>query len=183
MGMFREACEIIHRMWTQDYPEFKGKYHTIDRPINEPKGVQTPHIPLWIGGGGEKVTLKLVAQWGDACNVGGDPATVRHKLDVLKGHCDTVGRSYDEIVKSTGITVHLVENERDAEQETSRARGEQSYQEYAQSTIVGTPATVRERLQSYLDAGIDYFIVSIPRNGYDQEMQNRFAREVVPLFR
>src|SRR2546429_3142819 len=51
MGMFKEACEIIHRMWTEDDPVFKGKYYTIDRPINEPKGVQKPHPPLWIGGG------------------------------------------------------------------------------------------------------------------------------------
>src|SRR5919112_6548270 len=70
MGMFREAVEIIHKMWTEDYPSFEGRHYTIDGPINEPKGVQKPHPPLWIGGGGEQVTLKLVAQYGDACNVG-----------------------------------------------------------------------------------------------------------------
>ncbi len=72
MRMFREACEIIHRMFTEDGPTFEGEFYSIDRPINEPKGVSKPHPPIWIGGGGEKVTLKLVAQWGDACNVGGD---------------------------------------------------------------------------------------------------------------
>src|SRR5919199_641396 len=91
MGMFREACQIINRMWTEEYPVFQGKYYTIDKPINEPKGVQKPHPPFWIGGGGEKVTLKLVARWGDACNVAGpvpaDVDTIRHKLDVLKRHC------------------------------------------------------------------------------------------------
>ena len=182
MRRFREAVEIIHKMWTEDYPSFHGTYYSIDRPINEPKGVQKPHPPLWIGGGGERVTLKLVAQWGDACNIGGDLDTVRHKLDVLRRHCDDVGRNYDEIIKSTGVTVHLIENEATAEQETARARGEQSYEQYARNTIVGTPERVRERLQPYVDAGIDYFIVSIPRNGYDQGPQTRFAREVVPLF-
>ena len=54
MGMVREACEIIHRMWTEDYPKFEGKYYSIDGPINEPKGVQKPHPPFWIGGGGER---------------------------------------------------------------------------------------------------------------------------------
>jgi alkanesulfonate monooxygenase SsuD/methylene tetrahydromethanopterin reductase-like flavin-dependent oxidoreductase (luciferase family) len=54
MGMVREACEIIHRMWTEDYPKFEGKYYSIDGPINEPKGVQKPHQPFWIGGGGER---------------------------------------------------------------------------------------------------------------------------------
>jgi F420-dependent oxidoreductase-like protein len=182
LAMFREAVEIIHRMWTEPYPEFHGKYYNIDRPINEPKGVQKPHPPLWIGGGGEKVTLRLVAKWADACNVGPDPETVRHKLEVLRGHCDAVGRTYDEIIKSTGVSVHLVESERTAERETAQARGDKSYEDYARQTIVGTPEMVRERLQRYVDVGIDYFIVSIPRNAYDLTLQQRFAREVAPHF-
>jgi F420-dependent oxidoreductase-like protein len=184
MGMFREACEIIHRMWTEDYPVFQGKYYSIDKPINEPKGVQKPHPPFWIGGGGEKVTLKLVAKWGDACNLGSaDLDQFRRKLDILKQHCADVGRDYNEIVRSTGVTVHLVENEQTAEQETAKARGNKSYAEYARDTIVGTPATVVERLQRLVEAGADYFIVSIPRIAYDQEPLQRFAQEVLPQFR
>jgi F420-dependent oxidoreductase-like protein len=182
MGMFREACEIIHRMWTEDYPKFEGKHYTIDGPINEPKGVQKPHPPFWIGGSGEKVTLKLVARWGDACNVGGDAETIRHKLDVLKGHCEDEDRDYEEIIKSTGARVHLIENEANAEQETAQARGNRPYDKYARDTIVGTPEMVRERLQPKIDAGIDYFIISIPRTAYNQEPVRRFAREVIPLF-
>jgi len=182
MGMFREACEIIHRMWTEDYPKFEGKYYTIDGPINEPKGVQKPHPPFWIGGGGEKVTLKLVARWGDACNVGGDTETIRHKLAVLKGHCEDEDRDYAEIIKSTGARVHLIENEANAERETAQARGDRPYDEYARDTIVGSPEMVRERLQPKIDAGIDYFIISIPRTAYNQEPVRRFAHEVIPLF-
>jgi len=79
MAMFREACEIIHRMWTEDKPAFSGNYYSIDQPINEPKSAKLGRkVPLWIGGGGEQVTLRLVAQYGDACNVGGgDPASAR----------------------------------------------------------------------------------------------------------
>ena len=182
MGMFREACEIIHRMWTEDYPKFEGKYYTIDGPINEPKGVQKPHPPFWIGGSGEKVTLKLVARWGDACNVGGDTETIRHKLAVLKGHCEDEDRDYAEIIKSTGARVHLIENEANAERETAQARGDRPYDEYARDTIVGSPEMVRERLQPKIDAGIDYFIISIPRTAYNQEPVRRFAHEVIPLF-
>ncbi len=109
MGMFREACEIIYRLWTEDEPVFHGRYYTIDHPFNEPKGVQKPHPPFWIGGGGEKVTLRLVARYGDACNVGGDPATLRHKFAVLRRHCEAIGRNYDEIVRSTTVNVHLLE--------------------------------------------------------------------------
>ena len=72
MGMFREAVQVITKMWTEDYPEFHGKYYSIDKPINEPKGIRKPHPMFWIGGSGEKVTLKLVAQYADACNVMGD---------------------------------------------------------------------------------------------------------------
>jgi F420-dependent oxidoreductase-like protein len=182
LARLSETCEIIHKMWSEPYSTFTGKYYRLEGAINEPKGVQKPHPPLWIGGGGERVTLKLVAKWGDACNVGGDPATVRHKLEVLKQHCETVGRNYDEIIKSSGLGVHLVESMASAEQETALARGAKSFEEYAAQTIVGTPELVRERLQPYLDAGVDYFIVTIPRNGYDLTTQNRFAREVVPLF-
>jgi alkanesulfonate monooxygenase SsuD/methylene tetrahydromethanopterin reductase-like flavin-dependent oxidoreductase (luciferase family) len=102
---------------------------------------------------------------------------------VLKRHCDDAGRNYDEIIKSIGTAVHLVESAGSAEQETALARGNQSYEEYAENTIVGTPEQVKERLQPYVDIGIDYFIVSIPRNAYDTISQDRFAREVAPLFR
>ena len=128
------------------------------------------------------MTLRLVAQWGDACNVMGDIETIRHKLDVLKRHCEDVGRDYEEITKSTGAEIHLIENEANAEQETAQARGDRSYEEYANETIGGTPEMVRERLQPMIDAGIDYFIVTIPREAYNQEPVRRFAREVIPMF-
>jgi len=183
MGMFREACEIVHKMWTEDYPVFKGKYYSIDKPINEPKGVQKPYPSFWIGGGGEQVTLKLVAKVGNACNLGSqDLDMFRHKLEVLKGHCDKLGRDYDSIIKSTGVTVHLLENAGNAERETAQARGKQSFEEYSKGTIVGTPEQVVERLQTIVDAGADYFIVSIPRVAYDQEPLRRFAKEVMPHF-
>jgi F420-dependent oxidoreductase-like protein len=184
MGMFREACEIVHLMWTEDYPTFKGKYYTIDKPINEPKGVQKPHPSFWIGGGGEKVTLKLVAKYGDACNLGSaDLDQFRHKLDVLRQHCEEQNRDYNEIIRSTGVTVHLVESEQSAEQETALARGDRPYAEYARDTIVGTPDQVVERLQRVVDAGANYFIVSIPRVAYDLDPLRRFAQEVMPRFK
>jgi F420-dependent oxidoreductase-like protein len=184
MGAFREAVQIIHKMWTEDKPTFQGKRYSIDGPINEPKSaVPGQKIPLWIGGGGEKVTLKLVAQYGDACNLGGDDLTVlQHKLDVLKGHCETAGRNYDDIVRSTGLSAHPIGAQDDPVQATAAARGEKSFEEYAKETIVGTAEEIRERAQAKLDLGFDYFIMSFPRVAYTQETMNRFAEEVIPLF-
>jgi F420-dependent oxidoreductase-like protein len=182
MGMLGEACEIIHRMWTEDFPRFAGKHYTVEGPINEPKGVQGRHPPLWIAGGGPKVTLKLVARWGDASNMGGGVEGIRQKLHVLRRHCEDAGRPYADITKSTNLTVHLVDHPADAERATRLARGELSLEEYGRNVIVGTPATVTERLQPYLQAGIDYFIVTIPRVAYDQEPVRRFASEVIPRF-
>ncbi|HWS39435.1 MAG TPA: TIGR03560 family F420-dependent LLM class oxidoreductase, partial [Actinoplanes sp.] len=85
MVAFREAVEIVHRMWTEDAPVFEGRHYRIDKPINEPKGVRKPHPSLWLGGGGEKVTLKLVAKYADGCNFGnGAPETFAQKAAVLK---------------------------------------------------------------------------------------------------
>ena len=180
MRMFREACEIIHKMWTEDKPTFSGKHYTIDGPINEPKGVRKPHPPLWIGGGGEKVTLKLVAQWGDACNIGGDLDTIKHKLEVLKGHCDTVGRDYAEITKSMTFNVHLLGENDDPSSATEKARGSMSLEEYGKGIHVGTSAQISEIIRPYVDAGIDYVLIYIPRVAYDHAPMEQFATEVIP---
>jgi F420-dependent oxidoreductase-like protein len=177
MGMFKEACEIVHKMWTEDYPTFEGKYYTIDRPINEPKGVQKPHIPLWIGGGGERVTLKLVAQFGDACNIGGDPQTIRHKLAVLREHCDAAGRNYDDIIKSSEANVLVIGKGEDVDKATARARKDESFRE---GTLVADADQVVAHLESMIEAGIDYVIIYMPSIAYDQEPMQRFESEVIP---
>ncbi|MGI8643608.1 MAG: LLM class F420-dependent oxidoreductase [Thermomicrobiales bacterium] len=180
MKMFREGVEIIHKMWTEDKPTFKGNYYSIDEPINEPKGVRNPHPPLWIGGGGEKITLKLVAQFGDACNIGGDVDTIKHKLEVLKGHCDTVGRGYGELTKSMSFNVHLIGENDDREVATEKARGKMSLAEYGKGMHVGTSREIAERIQPFLDAGIDYALIYVPRVAYDHGPMEQFAAEVIP---
>src|SRR5260370_35061507 len=90
LRQLREAVQVIRAMWTQEEATFEGKYYQVRGAINQPKGVQQPHIPLLIGGDGEKVTLKLVAQYADACNVGDDPASVTPKLAVLNHHSETL---------------------------------------------------------------------------------------------
>jgi F420-dependent oxidoreductase-like protein len=178
MRMFREAVEIIHKMWTEERPTFQGRHYTIDGPINEPKGAQTPHIPFWIAGGGEKVTLKLVAQYGDACNIGREPDGIRHKLDVLKRHCDDLGRDYDTIIKSAEADIVLIDEGTNPDD----VRNSGAFPSFGWPTIIGTPDQVRTHIRGLVDAGIDYVIVYIPRIAYDREPLHRFAEEILPEF-
>ena len=183
MRMFREAVQIIHKMWTEDYPEFQGRHYTIDRPINEPKGAQKSHPPLWLGGEGEQVTLKLVAQYGDACNVGdGNPEVIRQKLEVLKRHCDAVGRDYDTITKSTEIPLIPVAAGADRAQATAATREllRMSAEELTNQFWIGTSAEIVDRLQPVVDAGIDYVIFYIPRVAYNHNPIEQVAAEVIP---
>ncbi len=183
MGMFREAVQIIHKMWTEDRPTFQGKRYAIDGPINEPKSaIPGQKVSMWIGGGGEKVTLKLVAQYADACNVGRDPETCRHKLEVLKGHCETVGRNYDEIIRSAEADVFLTREGEDPAAATAHVRGEQSYEEFAKGRIVGSPDRVQSHINDLQEAGIDYVIVYMPHLAHDREPIGRFADEVISAF-
>ena len=183
MAAFREGVQIIHKMWTEDTPTFSGTYYSIDGPINEPKSAKPGRkVPLWIGGSGEKVTLKLVAQYGDACNIGGDAETIRHKLEVLQGHCEKVGRPYDEITKSTSFNVYPVAPEADAEQQTARLRetmGNVSWGDFAKSHVVGTPDVIAERIQQAIDAGADYIINYIPGLAYDLDPLHRYEEGVI----
>jgi F420-dependent oxidoreductase-like protein len=96
-----ETIQICDQMWSDNDGPYKGKYYQLAETICVPQPLQSPRPPILIGGGGEKKTLRLVAQYADACNLfATDPAQIQHKLDVLRGHCDTLGRDYDAITKT-----------------------------------------------------------------------------------
>lgn len=92
-------------MWSDSDAPFTGRHHQLERTLNVPQSLQRPHPYLLIGGEGEQRTLRLVAQYADACNIGGGDQTV-HKLDVLKAHCEAVGRDYDAIEKTTLFAIN-----------------------------------------------------------------------------
>jgi F420-dependent oxidoreductase-like protein len=158
----REAVQVILEMWTKDEAFFEGKYYQVRGAINQPKGVQKPHIPMWIGGSGEKVTLKLVAQYGDACNISNsDIPVVQHKLDVLKQHCETLGRNPNEIRKTILINAYVGETEQEAIAKLSPAN-QVNLKETRKTSLVGTPDQIRARLAEYEAAGIDEAIIWLP---------------------
>lgn len=177
LRQLREALQIILAMWTQEQAVFEGTYFQVRGAINQPKGVQKPHIPILIGGGGEKVTLKLVAQYGDACNVGGgDVETIKHKLDVLKHHCEAVGRDYNSIWRTTTIDYcALAESEAAAIAKLSQE--ERANLEVLRRTqLIGTPDQLRQRLAAYEEAGIQETLIRFI-DTRERESLHLFARE------
>jgi F420-dependent oxidoreductase-like protein len=104
--MLEETIQICLQMWSDEEEPFDGAIYQLERALNSPQSITRPHPYLMIGGGGEKKTLRLVAQYADACNLGVRDELPTHKLDVLRAHCDDVGRNYDDIEKTAMIGVN-----------------------------------------------------------------------------
>jgi F420-dependent oxidoreductase-like protein len=181
LRMLREALQVIKTMWTADEAFFDGRFYRLNGAINEPKPVQKPHPPLWIGGAGEKVTLKLVAQYGDACNFNADVATVRHKLEVLREHCETVGRDYDSILKTIEFYTMLGDENEIARVVADHARRTGKDEAFIREwhPLHGDADRIAEIVNEYAEIGIDYFIVNLP-NSAEGGVITRFAEEVFP---
>src|SRR5437667_3457186 len=174
----REAVEIILAMWTQEEANFEGTYYQVRGAINQPKGVQKPRIPLLIGGGGEKVTLRLVAQYADACNIGGDIPTIKHKFAVLKQHCEQLGRDYESIRRTTLIDDCVIaETESDVLARLTPQERD-NVEELRKTWWIGKPEQIRKRLEEYEEAGIQELIVRFV-DAAQLEPVRLFARECI----
>jgi len=174
LRQLREALQVIHAMWEQEEATFEGQYYQVRGAINQPKGVQKPHIPILIGGGGEKVTLKLVAQYGDACNVSGDLKTLEHKFAVLKQHCESVGRDYESIYRTTGSFCSIAESD-----EAARALVPDFFKpRLGDSSLVGSPATIRQRIAALEALGVQEINMDLP-SATDLTPLYRFAQEFI----
>jgi F420-dependent oxidoreductase-like protein len=109
MGRLEETLQIALQMWSGDVSAYNGRYYQLAETLCSPQPVSQPHPPILIGGGGETKTLKFVAKYANGCNLFArlGPEGLNHKLDVLKRHCDEVGRDFDEIEKTTLDTINL----------------------------------------------------------------------------
>jgi len=106
-----ETLEIVKQMWSEEGGAYDGRHYRLAETVNVPAPVQRPHPPILIGGSGERKTLRLVAQHADACNLFGEsPDAVRHKLEVLRRHCDDVGRDYETIERTMIVTADPLED-------------------------------------------------------------------------
>lgn len=150
-----EACEVIKRLWTQEVADFQGSYYTLQAARHEPKPVQKPYPPIFIGGSGEKMTLRVVAKHADAWNFGNGPVEeAQRKSRILAEHCAAIGRDTATIRRSTQIFL-------------------QSPDDVAQ---------VRERISAYTDAGFSHVCIVMPM-GYHPGLVEEIARQVEPLLR
>jgi F420-dependent oxidoreductase-like protein len=178
IGQLAEAVKIIKAMWTEDEARFAGKYYRVDGAINQPKPLQKPHPPLWIAGGGEKLTLRLAAEEADYTNWAGRVENFVRKGKILEAHCEAVGRDPAEITRSLIVQMLVDPDEASIE----RAAGQiPSFRTEAMSTY-GSAEKVIDRLGEYKEAGCEYFIVYFPDAVWGDSIE-RFAAEVIPAFR
>jgi F420-dependent oxidoreductase-like protein len=176
-----EAVQLILKMWTKPRTTFHGRYFHVEDAILEPKPVQKPRPPVLIAGGGEQMTLRAVARLADACNfVTGDIgkveiAEVRHKLAVLREHCDTAGRDYDTIEKTLVQPWLLARDDAGVAAKRERLAAREPLRGF-----VGTVSEAVDLIGQYQDGGVDLLINSDRRN--DAESGVLFASDVMPHF-
>ncbi|MGA7732873.1 MAG: LLM class F420-dependent oxidoreductase [Chloroflexia bacterium] len=184
LKMLGEALQVIRGMWREPYATFEGKYYQVSGAINEPKGVQKPHIPIWIGGSGEQVTLKLVAMYGDACNLHGkNPARYQHKLDVLRRHCDIVGRDYSTIIKSGFVMTVPVRPGQDPEYLTRNILEGDSFEVFSKRAAMGSAQQIIDAYAGLVDIGVDYIIAADVPGIAHLDALRMIGEEVLPAFR
>ncbi|MDR8407383.1 LLM class F420-dependent oxidoreductase [Nonomuraea sp. 3-1Str] len=173
-----EALQIITSMRTGQPTTFDGKYFQVRDVVNQPAGIQRPHVPMMIAGGGEKVTLKLVAKYGDLCNIQEPPSEVARKLDILAGHCEAVGRDYSTITKTSTSYCIIADTDEEARATVPPWAPMVFPGDLAEYGLVGTPDTIRGRLAVYEEAGVDELIVGF-HDGLNPETLKLFAAEFI----
>jgi F420-dependent oxidoreductase-like protein len=152
--LLEEALQIAKQMWSPNNGAYQGKHYHLQQTLCSPQPLSRPHPPILIAGGGEKKTLRLVAQYADACNVYGPPDTVRAKLSILKKHCDALGRDYGSIEKTTLGTVEVGPGKMSA-------------------------AEVIAQCKTLAEIGVDQAIFNMP-NVHEIKPLETFGREIIP---
>jgi len=175
-----EALPVMRGMLHGEEPTAAGPRYTAKNVRNLPLPLQE-RLPLLVGGGGEQVTLKLVARYADANNVGGGLENVKRKEAVLLQHCETVGRDPAEIERTTGIGTVIIRDSREEADHVHAAMFEHNgHARRWTDQPIGTPEDVAEALLPYLELGYRHFVAGFP-SPYDEESMTRFATEVRPI--
>jgi alkanesulfonate monooxygenase SsuD/methylene tetrahydromethanopterin reductase-like flavin-dependent oxidoreductase (luciferase family) len=182
IGMLKEAVEIVRSMWTEPDTTYEGRYYTLKAAQCDPKPLQQPHPPILIGGGGEQLTLRVVARLADRSNFGGKPEEFARKCEILKGHCKEVGRDYDEIEKTWSPEVFVRETDAEIEAAGSKSFWGEPAESWRAGNLVGTSDQVAEKIQQYVALGCTSFM-PWSSDYPSTETLEIFAQKVIPQFR
>ncbi|MFD1717888.1 LLM class F420-dependent oxidoreductase [Georgenia deserti] len=194
LKMLEEGVQIFKQAWTDGVATFDGEHYQVDGAICQPRPVQPGGLPLWIAGGGEKVTLRIAARYGQYTNFDGTPEGFAHKSEVLREHCRDVGTDFDAIVRSSNYNVmigadeaELRERERAHADRLGRYLDEDEVQRqiagYRDMPAHGTPEQIVEKLSAVRDQGMSYGIFYFADAAYSTEQIELFEREVIPALR
>lgn len=170
-----EAIRLIKTMWREKRATFHGRYFHVEEAILEPKPVQKPHPPILIGGGGEQLTLRVVARVGDACNFSGDIATIKRKYEILRRYCDDAGRDFDDIERTVQTRLLLARDEAALRTKMQRLNVTEQTK-----VIAATIPQLVDTVSRYREAGAQTIVSSIHRN--DPETLELLAGDVMPHF-
>jgi F420-dependent oxidoreductase-like protein len=186
LRILEETVEAVRALWTEETVDYEGDHVRLDGAYCDPKPVQ--HLPeVWIGGGGEQVTLRIAARLADKTNWQVGLEQFVRKSEILRGHCERVGRDFDEIVRTHGPDCRLFDTERDlaawlASPAGGHLRKLVPDDEYTRDNLVGTVEQVVDKVQAFVDAGCREFVLWF-RDAPATESLERFAREVIPRIR
>ncbi len=187
-----EGVQIMIDAWREGVVSFEGKHYHADGAIVAPKPLQQGGIPLWIAGGGEKVTLRIAAKYAQYTNFTSEPEGFAHKSQVLAGHCRDVGTDFDAIVRSANINAVIGSSEAEVKDRLNRVRsrisgltGDAAADAMLNSMSTpqagsGTPEQLVETLSRLRDLGCDYAICYFPEAAYDRSGIELFEKEVIP---
>jgi F420-dependent oxidoreductase-like protein len=192
LGRLDEGVQIMRDAWRDGRVSFAGTHYQVDGAIVEPKPLQDNGIPLWIAGGGEKVTLRIAAKYAQYTNFTSLPDGFTHKSEVLAAHCRDVGTDYDGIVRSANFNAVIGDNENEVADRVRRIRDRQTAvanpdaveamlaTATAPESASGTPEQVIEKLQRMRDLGCEYAILYFPEAAYDRSGIELFEQKVIP---
>ncbi|MBF6447942.1 MULTISPECIES: LLM class F420-dependent oxidoreductase [Nocardia] len=195
LGRLDEGVQIFRQAWTTGTATLDGKYYRVDGARVYPLPLQRGGIPIWIAGGGEKVTLRIAAKYAQYTNFAGDPETFTHKSELLREHCASVGTDFDAITRSSNFNTVIGATEAEVRERLDAlaarlapALGADAAQNWvanlsADSPAVGTPEQIVENLSRVRDLGLSYAIHNFPESAYDLSGVELFERAVIPALR
>jgi F420-dependent oxidoreductase-like protein len=193
LGRLDEGVQIMRQAWTTGSATLDGKHYQVDGAMVRPLPLQQGGPPLWVAGGGEKVTLRIAAQYAQYTNFAGTPDEFTAKSDILRGHTDRLGRDFSEIVRSANYNTVIASSEAEVAEKLDSLEARVTpylgvdgaakfLSEYRSGTAlgVGTPEQIVEKLQAMGDLGLGYAIHYFPEAAYDRSGIELFEREVIP---